>query len=72
MLMLADVIWIFVMFPHWSHDYAKSYWNTLSGIHTMAKIFALLELGIKFLMVAYLLTDYRLKNNNDIGMINLF
>jgi hypothetical protein len=67
MLIIADTIWLFVMFPHWSHDNAKTYWNTLSGVHTLAKILAFLELAVKLLIVAYLLTDYRHKNNNDIS-----
>jgi hypothetical protein len=67
-LILADTIWLFVMFPHWYHnDDAKSYWNSLSGIHLMAKILAILELVLKGLTVAYLFTDYRQKNNNDIS-----
>jgi hypothetical protein len=33
----------------------------------MAKILALLELILKGLTIAYLFTDYRMKNNNDIS-----
>lgn len=62
-LILADLIWIIVMFQTWDHSNTNNeFWNSLSGIHTFVKILSFLELTLKTLIVAYLVYDYKQKH----------
>lgn len=68
-LIVADILWLIVMMPTWSHSAAdkNENWNSLSGIHTLAKIFAFFELILKGLIAAYLVYDFKQKYPEEIS-----
>jgi hypothetical protein len=53
LLIVADLIWLIVMIPTWSHEKEDKnlYWNSLSGIHSFAIVFAFLELILKTILI---------------------
>jgi hypothetical protein len=62
---LADTCWIALMFNFWSHDEGETYWNRFSGIHSLAKLLAVVELVIKLLVIVYMAFDYK-RNKNEL------
>ncbi len=72
-LIVADVVWLIVMMPTWSHEDndKNEYWSSLSGMHTFAIIFAFLELFLKVLILAYLAYDFKQKHPNELSKNNL-
>jgi hypothetical protein len=74
MLILADLIWIFVMSSSWSHtkdSTSNLYWSGLSGMHTFVTILAYLELILKGLIAVYLFSDFKAKYPMEISKICL-
>lgn len=70
LLCVADIVWLIVMVPTWSHTDASDkndYWKSLSGMHTFVIIFAFLELILKGLTVAYLVYDFKTKNPEEVS-----
>jgi hypothetical protein len=71
-LILADLIWIIVMFNTWDHtDTNNVYWNSLSGIHGFVKFISFVEFFLKGLIVAYLVYDYKQKHPGEMSKIYL-
>lgn len=70
-LIIADIGWLWVMIPHWSHNNKtkNEYWDSLSTIHTIVIILAFVELGIKTLTLAYLTFDFKQKNPDELRKI---
>jgi hypothetical protein len=68
-LIVADIVWMIIMLPQWSHDEKNDYWNSLSTLHTFVKILAFTELGLKGLIAFYLFTDYKGKNSDICNFI---
>jgi hypothetical protein len=67
-LIVADLIWIIVMFQTWDHSNTNNeFWNSLSGIHTFVKFLSFFELILKSLIVAYLVYDYKQKHPAEIS-----
>jgi hypothetical protein len=66
-LIIADILWMFIQMPLLSHERANNvYWDSLSGIHTLVKILAFLELIVKGLILVYLGIDYKNKNPQEL------
>lgn len=67
-LIIADIIWMCVMIPTWSHEEKdkNSFWASLQFMHGVAIFLAALELILKALILAYLAYDFKQKNPNDI------
>jgi hypothetical protein len=62
LLSFYDIIWMIFSFPVWSHDRQSDiFWNSLSSIHTMGKIFAVIELALKFITIFFLFNSYKTK-----------
>ncbi len=70
-LIVADIIWLFVMIPTWTHliNDKSDYWKSLSGMHTFVIVFAFFELILKGLITAYLVYDYNQKNPQELSII---
>lgn len=69
-LIVADIIWLIVMIPSWSHSAAdkNEYWGGLAGLHGFTIFLAFVELIVKGLAVLYLAYDFKQKNAEDMGM----
>lgn len=67
-LIVADIAWLWIMIPHWSHDNKtkNEYWDNLSTIHTVVIILAFAELIVKGLTLAYLVFDFKTKNPDEL------
>lgn len=63
LLIVADIVWLVVMMPAWSHaKVVNNYWDGLSGMHTFVVVIAFVELVQKVLIAAYLVYDFKEKN----------
>ena len=68
LLVIIDIIWMIFTFSLWSHERKIDvFWDNLQGIHTFGKIFSFLELGLKVLIVAYLVVNFKNKNPGQLG-----
>lgn len=69
MLVIIDIIWMIFTFSLWSHHKITTnvFWNNLEGIHSFGKFLSLIELGMKILIITYLVLNYRSKNAGQLG-----
>jgi len=65
---VIDIMWMIFTFSLWSHSKSIDlFWDNLQGIHSFGKLLSFLELGMKVLIVTYLVLNYRNKNQGQIG-----
>jgi len=69
LLVIIDIVWMIFTFSLWSHQKVTTdlFWNNLQGIHSFGKILSFIELGLKVLIITYLVLNYRSKNAGQIG-----
>lgn len=67
--MIIDFIWMIFTFSLWSHQKATTdlFWDNLQGIHSFGKLLSFVELGLKVLIIAYLVLNYKNKYDGQIG-----
>ncbi len=62
LLSFYDIIWMIFTFPLWNHEKENDiFWNHLSTIHTMGKIFAFFELALKLITIFFIFNSYKTK-----------
>ncbi len=71
---MIDIICMFFTFSLWSHQKETTdlFWNNLQGIHSFGKILSYVELGLKVLIIIYLVLNYKNKNAGQLGKHNYF
>jgi hypothetical protein len=69
LLVIIDIVWMIFTFSLWSHQKVTSdlFWKNLEGIHSFGKFLSFIELGLKVLIITYLVLNYRSKNAGQIG-----
>jgi len=68
-LVIIDIFWMIFSFSLWSHNINDDiFWINLKGIHSFGKILSFLELGLKILIIVYLILNYKNKNPGQIGI----
>ena len=65
-LVIIDIVWISITLPYWSSDSSThtEYWDSLSGVHTLAIILSFIEIFIKVIMSYLLFDDYQIRYKN--------
>ena len=60
-LIVVDIIWVAITLPYWSSDSSThtEYWDSLSGVHTLAIILSFVEIGVKGLMGFLVFQDFQ-------------